>query len=205
MRLILFIFSDTISVILLLVPIVPILISIFLLLRVARKAVEKNPISQFFGLLILLLGIVATLIFKSSIYLLSTLSLALVLIIPHILYHLKEVKLEKERKKSTEDTNNNLELEIDLIREKDKELNKVLFELSNDIIVQASNNLSSEKGLQETLEHINTAIIEEINADGGVILLIDAFDDIIAVKSLIGSFPPPYELSADIPHKIIRV
>ena len=35
--------------------------------------------------------------------------------------------------------------------------------------------------------------------------LIDAFDDIIAVKSLIGSFPPPYELSADIPHKIIRV
>lgn len=205
MRLVLFIFSDTVSFILLLVSIIPILISIFLIFRITRKAANKNPINQFFSLLILLLGIVAAIIFQSAIFLLSALSLALVLMIPHIVYHLKELKLEKEKTESAENTEIDLEQEVEQIREKDKELNKILFELSNDIIVEASNNLSSEKGLQETLEHINTAIIEEINADGGVILLIDAFDDIIAVKSLIGSFPPPYELSADIPHKIIRV
>ena len=145
MRLVLFIFSDTVSFILLLVSIIPILISIFLIFRITRKAANKNPINQFFSLLILLLGIVAAIIFQSAIFLLSALSLALVLMIPHIVYHLKELKLEKEKTESAENTEIDLEQEVEQIREKDKELNKILFELSNDIIVEASNNLSSEK------------------------------------------------------------
>ena len=64
---------------------------------------------------------------------------------------------------------------------------------------------ADEDGMSLLLNHINKTIRDEIKADGGAILLIDDFEDIIAVKSFDGDFPPPYKLPSDMPHKPIRV
>lgn len=200
-------FSETIMFISGLIPTIPIFILFFLLMWFAKRNDGKNAITQFFSLIILIMGIIADLFFHTSLFLYIAISLTLLLLIPHLLYRLKEIKLEQE--KSIDDFNisetSDPSFDIENAREEEKELNKVLFDLSNEIILEASNNIASESGLQETLGHINTTIIEEINADGGVILLVDSFDDIISVKSLIGTFPPPYELAPDLPHKIVRV
>ena len=55
------------------------------------------------------------------------------------------------------------------------------------------------------LSHINQTLMNVSHADGGAILLIDDFEDIISVKSFAGNFPPPYRLPSDLPHKPIRV
>lgn len=205
MGLILLDFSGTIWLVLLLLLVIPILILFVLLIRFTKKNAGKNTITQFFSLLTLVLGIAGTIIFKSFLFIVISLLFSLSLLIPHLIYRIKAVRLEKEKALEEENKRAVLEKEIKQIRENANEENAVLFELSNEMIYEASQNLSSETGLQETLGHINSKIVEEINADGGVILLIDSFDDIIAVKSLIGTFPPPYELSPDIPHKIVRV
>lgn len=206
MRLGLLTFLETMSFYLGLIPIIPILISFLLLIVFAKKNEGRNAITQFFSLLILLVGLLATVYLESSLFLFIALSFSLFLLIPHLVYRLKELKLETFKPEEHIDENKvSQDSVFDDLIEQEKELNKVLFDLSNEIILQASKSISSDSGLQETLEHINTTIIEEINADGGAILLVDSFDDIIAVKSLIGNFPPPYELSPDLPHKIVRV
>ena len=59
--------------------------------------------------------------------------------------------------------------------------------------------------MNDLLDFINTTIISTVHADGGAVLLVDDFDDVIAVKSFSGDFPPPYKLPSDMPHKPVRV
>ena len=46
--------------------------------------------------------------------------------------------------------------------------------------------------MESFLEYCNKLISERVGADGCVILLADDYDNTLAVKSLTGSFPPPY-------------
>ncbi len=78
----------------------------------------------------------------------------------------------------------------------DKGIN--FMQLSSDIF-------EKENGYKELLDSINNEIIKVTNADGGAILLVDDFDDVITVKSFSGVFPPPYKLPQDLPHKEARV
>ncbi|MCR5123747.1 MAG: SpoIIE family protein phosphatase [Treponema sp.] len=88
-----------------------------------------------------------------------------------------------------------------------------LVDKGRDFITMAANSIlkdtKSENGSKETeqelLDCINKACIEATGADGGAVLLVDEFDDVISVKSFIGDFPPPYKLPDDLPHKQIRV
>ncbi len=80
-----------------------------------------------------------------------------------------------------------------------------LIEVCRDFMIHAADAFSEESGLNGLLDYINTTLIREVKADGGAILLIDDFDDVLAVKTFQGNFPPPYKLSDDIPHKIVRV
>ena len=80
-----------------------------------------------------------------------------------------------------------------------------LFQISKDFQSKASQGIVSEKGMNDLLDYVNKTIRDTIKADGGAILLVDDFDDVIAVKSFDGDFPPPYELTPDIPHKPVRV
>lgn len=80
-----------------------------------------------------------------------------------------------------------------------------MIEAGRDFMIHAADAFSDDSGLNTLLDKINTTIIRETNADGGVILLLDDFDDVLAVKNLSGDFPPPYKLPEDLPHKIVRV
>ncbi|MBQ1594014.1 MAG: SpoIIE family protein phosphatase [Treponema sp.] len=80
-----------------------------------------------------------------------------------------------------------------------------LLDVSRDFTVHAVDSYTSDKGITTFLEYINKTIKDQISADGGAILMIDDFEDIISVKTFDGDFPPPYKLPADLPHKPIRV
>lgn len=80
-----------------------------------------------------------------------------------------------------------------------------LLEVNKDLISKVSTFFSTDNSVESFLEYCNKMISEKIGADGGVILIADDYDNTLAVKSLSGSFPPPYKLPEDLPHKPLRV
>lgn len=80
-----------------------------------------------------------------------------------------------------------------------------LIEKGRTFVTMASDSFGQKDGQQTLLDCISKTCMEITNANGAAILLIDDFDDVIAVKSFMGDFPPPYELAADLPHKPLRV
>ncbi len=62
-----------------------------------------------------------------------------------------------------------------------------------------------DEGMQTLLDAINATCVEVTKANGGAILMVDEFEDLITVKSFNGDFPPPYKLPEDLPHKPLRV
>ncbi|MBP3367075.1 MAG: SpoIIE family protein phosphatase [Treponema sp.] len=78
-------------------------------------------------------------------------------------------------------------------------------EISYAFTAKASEAFSSEDGISRLLDFANTTIRDEIKADGGAILMVDDFEDMITVKSFEGDFPPPYKLPDDMPHKPLRI
>lgn len=89
--------------------------------------------------------------------------------------------------------------------EAEKQKQSEILNAGRDFMVKASESFSDSEGLLKLLDSINHSVIDISGADGGAILLIDEFDDIITVKTFSGSFPPPYQLPQDLPHKIARV
>ncbi len=85
------------------------------------------------------------------------------------------------------------------------ENDKKSMDMVKGFINQSSMSFTSENGMTDLLNYINTTIKNEINADGAIILMVDDFEDLISVKSFEGDFPPPYKLPSDMPHKPIRV
>lgn len=85
------------------------------------------------------------------------------------------------------------------------EENLPLFDTGRDFVFQAAESFAEESGLSRFLEFVNNGMIRETKADGGAILLIDDFEDVIAVKAFAGDFPPPFKLPEDLPHKVVRV
>ena len=80
-----------------------------------------------------------------------------------------------------------------------------LLEAGKKFTLIASEALAKEADLVPLLDSINASLIFETHAHGGAILLVDGFEDVLAVKSLAGDCPPPYRLPEDLPHKVIRV
>jgi sigma-B regulation protein RsbU (phosphoserine phosphatase) len=64
---------------------------------------------------------------------------------------------------------------------------------------------SESLDMEPLLKTINAAMIKESEADGGLIAMVDEFDDIVAVKVMEGDFAPPFKLPADLPRKKARV
>ena len=80
-----------------------------------------------------------------------------------------------------------------------------LLETGRDFTIIASEALTKNADLMTLLDKVNECLIRETKAQGGAILLVDGFEDVLVVKSLSGDFPPPYALPEDLPHKAIRV
>lgn len=80
-----------------------------------------------------------------------------------------------------------------------------LIEKGKKFVALASDSFSDKDGMQKLLDSINTTCVEVSKANGGAILMVDEFEDLITVKSFTGDFPPPYKLPEDLPHKPLRV
>ena len=80
-----------------------------------------------------------------------------------------------------------------------------LLEAGKNFSLIASEALAKDGDLGPLLDSVNASLIFETQSHGGAILLVDGFEDVLAVKSLAGDFPPPYRLPDDLPHKVIRV
>ncbi len=80
-----------------------------------------------------------------------------------------------------------------------------ILEISREFMLQASKSYEGDDVMQRFMDYINKTIIEQIKADGGALLMVDDFEDLVTVKSFDGDFPPPYKLPNDMPHKPVRV
>ncbi len=85
------------------------------------------------------------------------------------------------------------------------EKEETLLKFSKEFMLNATSAYTAGKDQNSFLEYINRTVMEQIKADGGAILLVDDFEDVIAVKAFDGDFPPPYKLPSDMPHKPVRV
>lgn len=201
--------SDISSVVLLISLLLSFVVAAFLfvlLISTRRRREIIVPFTLFLSLFVVFIGVVFTIISGNIIPLVSTLLLENLLLIPHFMgmkkgRHIRREKIEEKQEEIQEIVEEQIE------EPEDKEIisGMSLLQTSHEFVVQSAQAFSEEAGLPRLLDHINNGIIKETKADGGAILLVDDFDDVIAVKSFTGDFPPPYKLPDDVPHKIVRV
>jgi len=65
--------------------------------------------------------------------------------------------------------------------------------------------LKESFSMDRILDSMNQTIVAETGADGGIIFLVDEFDDVIVARSHTGRFPPPFALPESLPRKQHRV
>ena len=189
---------------------IPVVLCFAAILALAVVIFRNKTDSDFFLLKILFLvvlitGLICSLILKNSSILAVFLFIALILLIP----------AENTKKKSQTDDIVKATSESDLSVSEQEEKTETdplaeivdaeLLETSRDFMISLSSCFTEKEGLLQLLDKVNESIIKETAADGGVILLIDEFEDLISVKNLKGTFPPPYKLDPNLPHKIARV
>ncbi len=184
-----------------------VLLLLFFLVRAAKRNAGKNNLTQIIALVVLLAGIIFTIFFPNMVIIAGAITVSFVLQLPHVLFLNKREDTSTEEEIDISLDEDAVSFEDSLAEElaKREEEDGALLDISRDFLIQAAESFSEESGLPRLLDFINTSIIREIKADGGAILLVDDFDDVITVKSFSGSFPPPYQLPSDIPHKIVRV
>ena len=71
------------------------------------------------------------------------------------------------------------------------------------LLLQKTNGLISGKKdiSSEMFPYIAESFLMELSADGAVVLAVQSFEEVLAVKALIGTFPPPYKLPDDLARK----
>ena len=71
------------------------------------------------------------------------------------------------------------------------------------LLLQKTNGLISGKkdSSSEMFPYIAESFLMELSADGAVVLAVQSFEEVLAVKALIGTFPPPYKLPDDLARK----
>ena len=76
-----------------------------------------------------------------------------------------------------------------------------ILKAGQELIAQVSQSMRGGVKLEALLDFANRTLIENTGADGGIIFLVDDYEDVLNAKALSGDFPPPYKLPDDIPHK----
>lgn len=71
------------------------------------------------------------------------------------------------------------------------------------LLLQKTNGLIAGKKdiSSEMFPYIAESFLMELSADGAVVLAVQSFEEVLAVKALIGTFPPPYKLPDDLARK----
>jgi len=78
---------------------------------------------------------------------------------------------------------------------------KELLPVGNTFLIKAAEAIRQQIDTAGILGFINKIMIERLFADGGVILTIGEFEDVLSVKAYSGNYPPPYKLPDDVPHQ----
>lgn len=112
---------------------------------------------------------------------------------------------EEELLEDVVETEESLVVEEDVVDNENKENLRNIVDAGREFMIHSAAVFPENGELNSLLEYINNTLMQQTNADGGVILLLDDFEDVLAVKMLAGDFPPPYKLPEDLPHKIVRV
>lgn len=82
---------------------------------------------------------------------------------------------------------------------------KELLPIGNTFLIEAAEAIRQQNDVSAIFGFINKIMIEQLFADGGVILTIGEFEDVLSVKAYSGNYPPPYKLPDDVPHRQDRV
>ncbi|MBO7484605.1 MAG: SpoIIE family protein phosphatase [Spirochaetaceae bacterium] len=189
---------------------IPVVLCFVAILALAVVIFKNKTDSDFFVLklfflIVLITGLICSLILKNSSILAVFLFIALILLIP--------VQNSKKKPEADDVLKTKTEPELSASDQEEKTdsdplaeiVNAELLETSRDFLISLSSCFTEKEGLLQLLDKVNESVIKETAADGGVILLIDEFEDLISVKNLKGTFPPPYKLDPNLPHKIARV
>lgn len=185
-----------------------ILLSLIFIMKIKRTS--KVSIVFFIALAIILAGSFYCYYEEHYIYFVFAIISAQIISLPYLIFKAFDNPKKREAKKAAKKT-----AEITISKDNDmvskaviaqiEEKNKRIIDTSKDIISKMSTFFSSENSMENFLEYCNDLLTQRINADGCVILVPDDYDNTLAVKSFKGSFPPPYKLPDDLPHKPIRV
>ncbi|OHD18046.1 MAG: hypothetical protein A2004_06880 [Spirochaetes bacterium GWC1_61_12] len=73
------------------------------------------------------------------------------------------------------------------------------------LFIATGSALKGSFSVEDVLKSLNDILITETGASGGLVFLVDEFDDQISVKAHSGVFPPPFELPENLPRKANRV
>ncbi|MBQ4379134.1 MAG: SpoIIE family protein phosphatase [Treponema sp.] len=199
--------SDAISYIpLFATAFVAVAIGVLLTIIKIRKTAKVSFIS-YFALAVVIFACVYTATHPSMLIFALLILFASLLLVPYCLLLVfgkpQEYISAAEVEEIEEESKPEIEIEeiqvekIDLIQR-----GKAFVSLASDTFAMKGD---KDEGMQTLLDAINATCIEVTQANGGAILMVDEFEDLITVKSFNGEFPPPYKLPEDLPHKPLRV
>ena len=173
---------------------------IFLVIIKTRKTAKVSYLS-FLALLIVAADCVYTALTPGITHFVLLILLASAILLPYlIMLAFGKPKAEEKKEAETEEVKAPQVVVEEL---KPEEIN--LIEAGRTFDLLASDSFGKKDGLQNLLDTINKTTMKVTNADGGIILMVDDFEDSINVKSFEGKFPPPYPLPQDLPRKELRV
>lgn len=179
-------------------------VAIAVLLTVIKiRRTAKVSFIAYFALAVVMFACVYTATHPGIMFFSLLILLASLLFIPYCIMLAFGKPQELVRAEETEDTVEETKPEV-IIEEIQAEKIE-LVEKGKSFVALASDSFGKKDGMQALLDAINASCIEVTKADGGAILMVDEFEDLITVKSFSGDFPPPYKLPDDLPHKPLRV
>ena len=188
---------------------VSVILFIFLLIiKLRNKA--KVSLAFFIASLVMAIGSIYCNISGFYTYLVFTIILAELIILPYLIIKafinpqkIEEKKAAKKAAEITASRDNDMvnRAVIQQIEEKNQKYN----EINKNLIAKLSTFFTNNNSMENFLEYCNDLVTEKVKADGCIILIADDYDNTLAVKSFKGAFPPPYKLPEDLPHKPIRV
>ena len=186
-----------------------VLLFVFLVI-IRMRNTAKSSFIFYVATGILVIGALVTLFNQHFIYFIFALILAELVILPYLIikaFDNPQKREEKQKAKKLAEQNTAIENSeaVKAVISEIEAKNKRLLEVNKDLVSQVSTFFSRDNSMESFLEYCNKMITEKVNASGCVILVADDYDNMLAVKSLIGKFPPPYKLPDDLPHKPIRV
>lgn len=74
-----------------------------------------------------------------------------------------------------------------------------------ELLLSTGSATSAASAMQEALDNMARVGVEKTGADGGAIFLTEEFEDVISMRAVSGSFPPPFKLPESLPRSEERV